>query len=207
MKLHYFDIYAKGEAIRMLLNHAKVEFEDHRMQFTDMAAVKPECEFGQVPMLEHDGKKMVQSNSILRYLGKLYGYYPADVYEQFLVDSAIDAVDDFYVKVVRQHFEKDEERKKTMKEDALKYLTVVLDAFEKRLTSNTTQKHLVGEKLTVADIAFASIVSSILTNEAHSLVADFKPLVEAHPVVVAYIETLKEEMKEYLATRPQPRPF
>ena len=207
MKLHYFDIYAKAEAIRMTLTHAKVEFEDHRMQFADMPAIKPECEFGQVPLLEHDGKKMNQSNSILRYLGKLYGYYPADVYEQFLVDSAIDAVEDLYTKLVRHHFEKDEERKKTLQEEATKYLQVVLTAFEKRLQSNTTQKHLVGDKLTVADIAFFALTTSTMINEANGLVAELKPLVEANSVISAYIENMKEEFKEYLATRPQPRPF
>lgn len=63
MKLYYFDIYARAEAIRMLLNHAKVEFEDVRLAKEDFAKLKEEgkFEFGQVPALEHDGKVYTQS--------------------------------------------------------------------------------------------------------------------------------------------------
>lgn len=114
MKLTYFDIYAKAEPIRMLLAHAKVEFEDKRITFPEMAALKPDLDFGQLPLFEHEGKRLVQSASILRYLAKTYGYFPADIYEQYLVESAIETVDDLYNKVVRHYFEKDEERKKSL---------------------------------------------------------------------------------------------
>ncbi len=30
-RVHYFDGYARGEAIRMLLSHAKIPFEDRRI--------------------------------------------------------------------------------------------------------------------------------------------------------------------------------
>ena len=206
MKLTYFDIYAKAEATRMLLTHAKVDFEDCRIQFPEMAAMKPDLEFGQLPLFEHDGKKMSQSNSILRFVGKTYGYFPADHYQQYLVESTQDAVDDLYMKLVKFHFEKNEETKKVLKEEAIKFLTIFVGAFEKRLLANTSQKHLVGDKMTVADFAFAGLAFSAFENEAHPLVTDLKPIVEANPVVSAYIAHLKEDLKEYLATRP-PRPF
>ena len=57
VKVYYFDIYAKAEPIRMLLNHAKVEFEDVRMTQEQWPAIKQELnlEFGQVPAVELDG--------------------------------------------------------------------------------------------------------------------------------------------------------
>ena len=60
-KLYYFDIYGRAEAIRMLLTHAKVEFEDHRINGEQLGELKAEgkLEFGQIPMLEHDGKYLV----------------------------------------------------------------------------------------------------------------------------------------------------
>ena len=55
-------------------------------------------EFGQLPMLEDDGKFYSQSTSILRMLGLKYGYYPADPLEGWKVDSAIDAYNDLMTK-------------------------------------------------------------------------------------------------------------
>ena len=48
MKVHYFDIYGKAEAHRMLLTHAKVEFTDNRINNEQLAKLKEEgvCEFG-----------------------------------------------------------------------------------------------------------------------------------------------------------------
>ena len=81
VKLYYFDVYARAEPIRLLLNHAKVPFEDVRVQGEDFAKLKGDSnklEFGQLPVLEHDGRFLSQSAAILRYLGAQHGYYPSD---------------------------------------------------------------------------------------------------------------------------------
>jgi len=81
LKVYYFDVYGRAEPIRMLLSHAKVPFEDVRLQAEDFAKLKTDqnkLEFAQLPVIEHDGRFMSQSISILRYLGAQHGYYPAD---------------------------------------------------------------------------------------------------------------------------------
>ena len=60
MKVIYFDVYGRAEPLRMLLNHAKVEFEDVRINRPDWPQFKEanaeKLEFGQAPVLEDHGK-------------------------------------------------------------------------------------------------------------------------------------------------------
>ena len=58
MKLYYFGVYGRAEPIRMLLAHAKIEYEDVRLDHEQQQKLKAEgkFEFGQVPVLEIDGK-------------------------------------------------------------------------------------------------------------------------------------------------------
>jgi hypothetical protein len=46
VKLYYFDVYGRGEAIRMLLNHKGVTFEDCRFGFDKWPEFKPKMPAG-----------------------------------------------------------------------------------------------------------------------------------------------------------------
>ena len=99
MKLYYFDVYGRGEAIRLLLNHAGTEYEDVRMKGEEWAAMKADTtkvEYEQLPVFEKDGKFLTQSNAILRLLGREYGYYPSDIETAYRFDNLIDLMGDFY---------------------------------------------------------------------------------------------------------------
>ena len=49
-RLSYFDIYARAEPMRMLLSHAKVEFEDHRISQEEWPSQKEKFAFKVVPV-------------------------------------------------------------------------------------------------------------------------------------------------------------
>ena len=50
--------------------------------------------FGQMPVLEIDGKKIVQSSAICRYLGKLVGLAGDSDFENLQIDSVLDSFND-----------------------------------------------------------------------------------------------------------------
>ena len=93
LKLYYFDIPGKAEAIRLLCTYSNLSFEDIRLtraQFEDLRA-KNKLSFGQVPALDvNEGTILVQSAAIMRYLGKLSGLYPSDPLLAAKVDAVMD---------------------------------------------------------------------------------------------------------------------
>ena len=139
-KLYYFNLYGRAEPIRILLNHAKIPFEDFRFGFPDWPALKGKFEFGQVPALEitdAEGKvtQYTQTVSILRYLAIRHGYYPTDNAEQaWEIDSALDSVSDLVNGLVKIIWENDPEKKL---KNATEFFTgpcpVILKAFSNRL--------------------------------------------------------------------------
>jgi len=102
LKLYYFDIKGKGESIRLICAYSGLKLVDHRFSNRDeFLAIKDSSRlpFGQVPMLEIDGKQvMIQSNAIMRYLGKLSGLYPmTDHVLAQRVDAAMDQANDVFM--------------------------------------------------------------------------------------------------------------
>ena len=146
MKLHYFNVRARGEPIRAALTVAGVPFEDHRIKNEDWPALKASGKFelGQLPALElADGTQLVQSLAILRYVGRTNNLYPQDADQAYIVDSTLETIKDFGEAVVKNFFNQDEEAKKA---GTVEILTNTFPRFAKvineRLVKNG-QKHFI----------------------------------------------------------------
>ena len=207
MKLYYFDIYGRAESIRFLLSHAKVEYENVNAG-PIMGELKEsgKLDFGQVPMLEHDGKNMVQSWAILRFLGRTYGYYTENPEAAYKIDSTIDAVEDYLGAYFKFNFESNEEKKAIFKENWLKMFPIWVKAIEKRIEANGG-KYVAGDKITIADFALAYVGFGLLLNEANPHYAETWELIKDHEILKKYANGLKEDLGAHLSTRPTPRPF
>ena len=124
-KVIYFGVYGRAEFIRMLLTHAKVSFEDERLDFAAFGARKAAGEFpnGQVPVVIHNGKALNESTAILRYLGKHFGYYPTDPHEAWYADSLVDFSNDLigktYPNIMNKRF--NDENKKVFDDTVTTY--------------------------------------------------------------------------------------
>jgi glutathione S-transferase len=170
MKLYHTEKLGRADAIKTVLKLAKVDFEDHALPLEELqklaAEGKIQSEFGNYPVLEKDGKFYSQAPAILRYVGRTYGYYPEDPELAWKVDSTLEHVRDLIYKLYPIYVEQDETKKKELGKEALTVsIPQWLAAHEKRVTENGQENHLVGDKLTVADIQFVTLVQTLFKNE------------------------------------------
>ncbi|GMR35086.1 hypothetical protein PMAYCL1PPCAC_05281, partial [Pristionchus mayeri] len=87
-KLYYFGIRGLGELVRQTLTLAGVEFEDIRVD--NWKEFKGQTPFGQMPVLEVDGKQIPQSFAIARYVAKLHGLAGKTPFEAAWIDAIAD---------------------------------------------------------------------------------------------------------------------
>jgi len=129
--------------VRLLLHDAKVDYEDVRMSYDEWLKMKAEhpekFEFGQLPVLERDGKCYPQSLSIMRMLAKEHGFYPKEKEELWRVESIIDWRDDYLNRYIPIMMEKDEEAKKKGAEEFVAgFLQTWLKKVEELLKANSS---------------------------------------------------------------------
>lgn len=98
IKLIYFSLPGRAEVSRLIAAIGKLEIEDTRLTFDAWKSpdnsVKAVTPFGQVPVLEVDGKFLAQSPAIDRYLASLAGLLPADPWRVALADQAYAFMED-----------------------------------------------------------------------------------------------------------------
>ncbi len=160
-------------------------------------------------MLEKDGHFFSQSQSIIRMLGRDYGYYPDNATLGWRIDSIIDANADLTSASYKYLLEQDPEKKKAATEN---FVTNVFPTFcaaiEKRIASNSNHHHAVEDTLTTADFVLAAQFYSIVYNEASPAHKELQAELDKHAVLKEYIHHLGDHhFKEYFAHRPTPRPF
>jgi len=158
LKLFYGDMpFWRAEVCRLALHLGKVPFEDVRMKTPEeREAFKAsgKAPFGQVPIMEVDGKVIAQTGAIARYCGKQGGFYPRDDdFAAAKIDEIIDTATDITVAVGRTFRMEAKEKEEARKELATVTLPKYLTALEKMMTENGSTGFYVGSKMTIADIA------------------------------------------------------
>jgi len=183
IKLYYFNITGKGEALRLALNHLKIDFTDHRFssrdEFTEMKK-SGKLRFGQVPALEITNKQtkstqiLTQSGSLLRFIAQLDSerkLYPEDALKACQIDGIVDQEADTFqgFRVMRY---KERFGFNFLNDDANKSL---LDAAEKSYKDEVLPGHLnsmvtilgdnqwlAGEEVSIADFHWMPILKMMM---------------------------------------------
>ncbi|KAM6185933.1 glutathione S-transferase A2 [Rhynchocyon petersi] len=191
-KLHYFNGRGRMESIRWLLAAAGVEFEE---KFIDTAEDLDKLKndgllmFQQVPMVEIDGMKLVQTRAILNYIASKYNLYGKDMKERALIDMYTEGVADLNEMILQLALcppgEKDAKIALIKERTTNRYLPV----FEKVLKSHG-QDYLVGNKLSRADVHMVEVLYYVEELDS-SLTANF-PLLKALKTRVSSLPTVKK---------------
>ena len=105
IQLVYFGLHGRAEPSRLMLAHSGTEWQDVVKTGESWAEFKKVCPGGQMPtLIMPDGTMMGQSMSIVRFIGRKFGYYPEDAKAAYFVDAAVDTVTDHFMAVMKAGF-------------------------------------------------------------------------------------------------------
>ena len=208
MKLFYFDIPGRGEAIRLLFHHANIPYQDIRIRMHDWPNIRfmKEFEFHCLPVLElPDGLKISQSHAILEYLGIQYGYFSLEEEFVYNIKSVMEFLEDFFnvfgeimMKSSKNQTEDPifiEKKEKFISEDIPTTLTIL----EGKLKENTLSKEFfIGNKLSILDFYILGLFTNFQVPQIKSVFDDalknFKRFGE-------YLEKRKFEFENYYESK------
>ncbi|XP_046431129.1 glutathione S-transferase-like [Neodiprion fabricii] len=178
-KLTYFAIAGLAEPIRFLLSYGGIDYEDNRVPHENWPAIKPQTPFGQVPILEVDGKTLYQSNAIVRFLANKLKLFGSSELEHFEVDAHVETIGDLRSLLFNWTWAETPENKIAKEAEIRKKAAFYLGKLEASVKENGG--YFVGGKLSAADIVFAGfnyVFSYILGNEFLADYPNLKNLVE-----------------------------
>lgn len=137
---------------------SKIPFVDDRVTHEQWLEMKPKTPLGSLPVADLDGKEVVQSSAILRYIGKLGGLYPEDDMDALFVDQVIDTCQDFYASLM-SYRGTDKSRLQSEREKALANGGERYWGGCQRMIEDYTDSgpYVLGEKLSIADLVIAGM--------------------------------------------------
>ncbi|XP_076238997.1 glutathione S-transferase-like [Calliopsis andreniformis] len=195
-KLTYFPLKGLAEPIRFLLSYGGVDFEDNRFNREDWPKLKPEMPFGQVPILEVDGKKVCQSVAISRYLAKQFGLAGKNDWEALEIDMTVDTIHDVRAKIAAYHYENNEAvkaEKLAIAKEVVPYYLERLDAQVKR-----NDGYFVGGALSWADISLVALLDYLNYMMKSDIIENYENLKQLKEKVLA-----EPKIKSWVEKRPK----
>ena len=196
LKLSYFDFHGgRAEPARLALHIGGIAFEDHRFAFPEFAEERKATPFGQVPTLHVDGTVVTQCDSIIRYVGKLAGLYPADAFQALLCDEVMYVVEESTVKLGPSFRMTGEEQKAARLALVNGSMPVYLGWLQSQLLAHGGE-YFADNRLTVADLKVfvdvRGLNSGRLDHVPADLVEKVAPAINAHMQRIANLPAVLE---------------
>ncbi|XP_043860092.1 glutathione S-transferase-like isoform X2 [Dromiciops gliroides] len=156
--------------------------------------------FQQVPMVEIDGMKLVQTRAILHYIAEKYNLFGKDMKERALINMYSEGIMDLMELLIVYPFLQEEEQKKKLTDITNITKERYFPAFEKVLKTHG-QNFLVGNQLSLADVQLFEVILMV-EERILSALSGF-PLLQAFKTRMSNIPTIKK----FLAPGSQRKPI
>uniref|UniRef100_A0AAR2ITY3 glutathione transferase n=1 Tax=Pygocentrus nattereri TaxID=42514 RepID=A0AAR2ITY3_PYGNA len=188
--LYYFDGRGKMESIRWLLAVAGVEVCNR---------LNGALLFHQVPMVEMDGMKLVQSKAIMNYIAGKYNLYGKDPKERVMIDMYAEAARDIMDMISMVLFTSPDNKKDELEKVQVKAKVRTLPAFEKALGAS---QFLVGNQLSCADVNFFE--ASLMLEEVFPTILSSFPNIQAFQKRMKAIPAISKFLQPGSQRKPLP---
>jgi len=208
IKLYYMAFpFWRAEVSRLALHLGNVPFED----VTDLPFKTPEeraalresgkAPFGQLPVLEVDGKIIAQTGAIARYCGKQGGFYPRnDDLAAAQIDMIIDTATDITMALGKTFGMEEAAKMEARAKLGSETLPMYFKALEKMMTDNGSTGFYVGKSMTIADLAMWRLLGWVTGGALDGLPKD---TLDAFPQLQANFQatTNNEKIKAWMAEK------
>ncbi|XP_040203683.1 uncharacterized protein LOC120935696 [Rana temporaria] len=188
--LYYFDGRGKMESIRWALAAVGVEFEeklfDTKEEYEKLLK-SGDLLFQQVPMVEMDGLKLVQSKAILSYIAGKYNIYGKDLKERLFIDMYTEGATDLMGLVIPSFFMAEPEQNKQLDRVKQRALNRYFPVYEKALEN---QEYLVGKQFSIADVQLLEVILAV--EELHPTILQNFPNLQAFKARISSVPTIEK---------------
>ena len=204
--LYYFQANARATVARAILTYAKADWEDKRITHEEWPKIKETdlFEFHQMPILEHNGKKMSQSLAIDLYLLRQFNLYGKNIDEQYEIDNLLCTFDDLLPLLGKYVFRcKDEKEKEETKKVLIEKVQFYVKKIEERYIKLGKGKYYLGDHFSGADIYIASVFP-VFCNGLKMMVVKESGALSLYDLIVRIKENELKEFHEKVFNKDSP---
>uniref|UniRef100_A0A8D0GIW2 Glutathione S-transferase n=1 Tax=Sphenodon punctatus TaxID=8508 RepID=A0A8D0GIW2_SPHPU len=203
-KLTYFNGRGRMESVRWMLAAAGTEFEEAFLETKEQyqKLIKDGALlFDQVPLVEMDGMKLVQTKAILSYIAGKYNLYGKNLKERAQIDMYVEGKSDLMGMVLTYPFSPPEEKEKKLALINERATTRYFPVYEKALKQHG-KDFLVGNCLSWADVHLLEAI--LMIEELKPNVLSQFPQLQGFKARISNIPNIKKFLQPGSQRKPPP---
>ncbi len=189
----YFDIRARAEPIRLILEETGIQYEDQQITDEEWSKLRSSTPFGWLPAYRAGDLEIWQSHAIYRHLARVHDLYGSNEQERIRCDVVEEAFADLNTLIGRAPWRPGFH--KTREDFIARELSPILDRLERFLRTNALGSSFwVGSSLTFVDLIALSHLdcTGSMFPEAmsgHHTLQEFCDGIARRPQIAAYLRS------------------